>query len=149
MAYQYYREKYDVAPTFRFNGEGIIFFGDGKIICGEGGHIGRHSLVSAQDGREIRIGKETAIGPFFEAHTIAKKADQDFSGETKEAAGNIIIGDYCWIGRGVFVREGVTIGNNSVIGANSVVVEDIPPNCIAAGCPAKIIRMKTKQIKQE
>ena len=36
--------------------------------------------------------------------------------------------------------KGVTIGENSIIGAGSVVVSDIPPNCIAAGNPCKVLK---------
>ncbi len=45
-----------------------------------------------------------------------------------------------WIGFNVIVLKGVTIGEGAVIGAGSVVAKDIPPFCIAAGNPAKVIR---------
>lgn len=45
-----------------------------------------------------------------------------------------------WLGQGVVVCPGVTIGRNSVIGANSVVREDVPDFCVAAGVPARVIR---------
>jgi acetyltransferase-like isoleucine patch superfamily enzyme len=45
-----------------------------------------------------------------------------------------------WLGYGVIVMKGVTIGENSIIGAGSVVVSDVPPNCIAAGNPCKVIK---------
>lgn len=51
-----------------------------------------------------------------------------------------IIEDNVWIGMNAVIMKGVTIGQNSVIGANSVVVRDIPPNVIAAGNPAKVIK---------
>ena len=51
----------------------------------------------------------------------------------------MIIGAYCWVGANVFITEGVKIGENSVIGANSVVTKNIPPHCIAAGNPAKVL----------
>ena len=46
----------------------------------------------------------------------------------------------CWIGQGVIVMPGVTIGEYTVIGANSVVTKDIAPRCIAFGSPAKIFK---------
>lgn len=52
----------------------------------------------------------------------------------------VSLADNVWIGDSAIVCKGVTIGENSVIGAGSVVVGDIPPNCIAAGNPAKIIK---------
>ncbi len=45
-----------------------------------------------------------------------------------------------WLGGGVIVCPGVTIGDNSVIGAGSVVTKDIPANVVAVGNPARVIR---------
>ncbi|WP_308303877.1 DapH/DapD/GlmU-related protein, partial [Vibrio parahaemolyticus] len=50
------------------------------------------------------------------------------------------IHDNVWLGEGVFVMPGVTIGKNSIIGAGSVVTKSIPENVIAVGNPAKIIK---------
>lgn len=52
----------------------------------------------------------------------------------------IHIGRRAFLGAGVVVLPGVTIGENAVIGANSVVSTDIPANAVAAGTPAKVIR---------
>lgn len=49
--------------------------------------------------------------------------------------------DNVWLGEGVVVMPGVTIGENSIIGANSVVTKDIPENSIACGVPAKVIKV--------
>ena len=45
-----------------------------------------------------------------------------------------------WIGAVAVVTKGVTIGDNSVLAAGAVVTRDIPPNVIAAGVPAKVLR---------
>ena len=52
----------------------------------------------------------------------------------------IHIGRNCWLGAGVIVLPGITIGDNSVIGAGSVVIRDIPANVVAVGNPCKVIR---------
>lgn len=52
----------------------------------------------------------------------------------------VVIEDNVWIGESVCILPGVTIGSGSVIGALSVVTKSIPPYCIAAGSPAKIIK---------
>ncbi|MBT8488179.1 MAG: hypothetical protein KJO65_05035 [Gemmatimonadetes bacterium] len=62
--------------------------------------------------------------------------------ERRLAAGPIEIGDDCWLGAGVVVIEGVTIGRGSVVGAGSVVTRDIPPYSIAVGAPAKVLRAR-------
>lgn len=57
------------------------------------------------------------------------------------ATAPIVIGSNVWIGAKATITRGVTIGNNSVIGANSVVTTDIPADVVAAGVPARIIRL--------
>lgn len=54
--------------------------------------------------------------------------------------GPIIIEDNVWLGEGVVVLPGVTIGENSIIGSNAVVTKSIPKNSVAGGNPAQIIR---------
>lgn len=48
--------------------------------------------------------------------------------------------DNCWLGAGVVVLPGVTIGRNSIVAAGSVVTKDIPDNCMCAGSPARVLR---------
>ena len=50
------------------------------------------------------------------------------------------IGRNCWIGAGVIVLPGVTVGDNVVVGAGSVVTHDIPANVVAVGNPCKVMR---------
>ena len=54
--------------------------------------------------------------------------------------GSVKIGSGVWLGNNVCVLPNVTIGENSIIGANSVVNKDIPPNVVAAGVPAIIVK---------
>ena len=57
-----------------------------------------------------------------------------------EAAEPIVIGDNVWLGGGVIVCPGVTIGANTVVGAGSVVVRDLPAGVVAVGSPARVVR---------
>lgn len=59
-----------------------------------------------------------------------------------DTAGSIEVGDYVWIGGRSVVLGGVKIGEGAVIGAGSVVTRDIPPYTVAAGVPAKVIKMR-------
>ena len=59
-----------------------------------------------------------------------------------QSKGNIIVGNDVWIGYGVKVLSGVTIGDGAIIGANSLVTKDIPPYAIAVGSPAKVIKYR-------
>ena len=50
------------------------------------------------------------------------------------------IGENCWLGAGVIVLPGITIGDNTVIGAGSVVTKDLPANVVAVGNPCRVLR---------
>jgi len=54
-------------------------------------------------------------------------------------SGNVKLGESCLLGSGSTILQGKKIGNNSIIGAGTVVIKDLPPECTAAGVPAKII----------
>ena len=66
-----------------------------------------------------------------------------------KATDGIVIGDDVFIGARSIILKGVTIGNGSVIGAGSVVTKDIPTNVIAAGNPAKVLRVIVPQHSAE
>jgi lipopolysaccharide O-acetyltransferase len=53
----------------------------------------------------------------------------------------VYIGNNVWIGEQVCILPGVSIGDGSIIGANAVVTRDVPPNSIAVGNPARVIRI--------
>lgn len=66
-----------------------------------------------------------------------------------EYAKPITIGNNCWIASNVTIIGGVNIGDGCVIGAGSVITKDIPPNCLAAGNPCKVIREITEADSME
>lgn len=142
--YDSYRKTYNIDPSFRFNGKDVIFYGDGEINIGQNSYIGHYSTIQAAKGYKVSIGKGCSISHNVRMYTSSKKPDYDFSNRTEvpEKQGNIIIGNYVWIGANVFINPGVTIGDNSVIGANAVITKNIEPFCIYAGVPAKLIRKK-------
>jgi acetyltransferase-like isoleucine patch superfamily enzyme len=55
---------------------------------------------------------------------------------------DVRVGNNVWIGYGAQILRGVTVGDNSIIGASAVVSKDVPANAVAAGIPARIIRMR-------
>lgn len=57
-----------------------------------------------------------------------------------ETALPVTIGDNVWIGGSAVINPGVTIGDNCVIGSGAVVTRDIPPNSLAVGNPARVIK---------
>jgi len=140
--YNNFRKKYNIANHFRFNGDNILFYGNGEIICGEGSYIGELSTVQAFDNCSVNIGKHCSISHNVRIYTQSRIPDQDFSKTNKIKTGNVIIEDYVWIGANVFINPNITIGENSIIGANSVITKNVPPFTIVGGVPAKIIRKK-------
>lgn len=54
--------------------------------------------------------------------------------------GAVVIEKNVWVGEGVVIMPGISIGENSIIGANSVVTKDVPKNTVVAGVPAKILK---------
>jgi maltose O-acetyltransferase len=143
--YNSFRRKYNIHNSFRFNGELILFYGEGKLFAGENSYIGGGSTIQAEKDCLVSIGKNCRISHNVRIYTSSAIPDQDFSNynQLKKKSGNVIIEDNVWIGVNVFINPGITIGENSVIGANSVVTKDIDPFAICGGIPAKLIRYKT------
>jgi maltose O-acetyltransferase len=138
-----FRARYDLDPTFRFNGQGSLLYGDGRIIGGAGSYVGWHTFVQAADGCVVRIGRGCRISHGVRFYTRTADADADLlDPDGEERSGDITIGDGVWIGAGVFVGPGISIGDNAVVGANSVVTRDVEPWAIVGGVPARLIRYK-------
>lgn len=142
--YDNFREKYNIHPSFIFNGEGILMYGEGRIQIAENSYIGRLSLIQVSLEQQVVIGKNCSIGPFFKIWTQTSEVDSDFNiiDQIKPKLGSVIINDGVWIGANVLISPGVSVGNNTIIGANSVVTKDVPDNAIVGGIPAKIIKYK-------
>ena len=60
--------------------------------------------------------------------------------ETEDQVGDIVLEDDVWLATGVTVLAGVTIGRGTIVAAGSVVTKDLPPNVLAAGAPARVVR---------
>ena len=55
---------------------------------------------------------------------------------------DVRVGNNVWIGFGACILRKVTVGDNAVIGTNAVVTQDVPPNAVVAGVPARVLRMR-------
>ncbi|QFG27359.1 sugar O-acetyltransferase [Actinomadura sp. WMMB 499] len=96
--------------------------------------------LTALDVAPITIGDDVQIGPNVQLLTPTHPLDPERRRAKIEGAEPIVIGDNVWLGGGAIVLAGVTIGANSVIGAGSVVTKDVPPDVVAVGTPARVIR---------
>lgn len=88
----------------------------------------------------VTIGADVQVGPGVQLLTPTHPTEPEARRAKWEASKPISIGDNVWLGGGVVVCPGVTIGENTVVGAGAVVVRDLPPNVVAVGNPAKVVR---------
>jgi maltose O-acetyltransferase len=96
-------------------------------------------LVSLDVAR-VTIGDDVQIGPNVQLLTPTHPLDPHERRTRWEAAQPITVGDNVWLGGGVVVCPGVTIGADTVVGAGAVVTRDLPPAVVAVGNPARVIR---------
>lgn len=87
----------------------------------------------------ISIGNDVAIA---ENVVIRDNDNHSINGSVPYAP--VKIGNHVWIGINATILKGVTIGDNSVVAAGAVVVNDVPPNCLVGGVPAKIIKQNVE-----
>lgn len=120
--------------------EGVHLCSEGKLVIEAGVFVNRDVMIVALNA--IRIGSASSIAE----RVSIRDHDHRFSDVQKrigdqgyDTAPINIVGD-CWIGCNAVVLKGVTIGQHSVVGASAVVTRDLPPFCVAAGVPARVIR---------
>ncbi len=121
-----------IEPPFRANWAGKhIHFGNSVYA---------NFNLTCVDDTHIYVGDCTMFAP----NVVLATAGHPILPELREKAYQfnmpIHIGRNCWLGAGVIVMPGVTIGDNSVIGAGSVVTKDIPANVVAVGNPCRVLR---------
>ncbi|MBF7090645.1 acyltransferase [Flavobacterium sp. ALJ2] len=119
----------------KFNPEIII---GNNVSIQKDCHIGAINKINI--GNNVLIASKVYISDHFHGE-ITKEALLLPPAQRKlYSKGPVIIEDNVWLGEGVVVLPGVTIGENAIIGANAVVTKSIPKNCVAGGNPARIIR---------
>ena len=143
----------DMRGRVRFKLQGRAVFGRGFIAEGDistvsivvrenatliiGDDVYMNYGVTIEACHEIRVGNHVLMAPLV-------SIIDDNRHETEPGAvlykGPIVIGNNVWLARNVAVIPGASIGDGCVIAANSVVCTDIPPNSLAAGAPARVIR---------
>jgi maltose O-acetyltransferase len=120
-----------IEPPFYCDYGSNIFLGDFVFVNFGGVFL---------DPARIVIGPEAQLGPMVQLLTADHPREAAARAAGPELARPITIGSRAWLGGGVVVCPGVTIGEDTVVGAGSVVVRDLPPRVIAAGNPCRVIR---------
>jgi maltose O-acetyltransferase len=120
----------------------IIFVGN--INIGFGSYIMSNAELITGSKSSIHIGCNCAIARNVTIRTLTHNQNSPFKRLSNLEEEDIVIGDYCWIGTNVYIKEGVTIGNNVIIGANSIVTKSFPDNVVIGGVPAKVLKYREK-----
>lgn len=112
--------------------------------------IGANTVVgpyTCLSGGNLKIGEDCMIA----SHVSVYANNHNFADphrkirEQSSSRKGVIIENDCWLGTGVRVVDGVTIGEGSVVGAGAVVTKSIPPYSIAVGVPAKVVGKRGHQ----
>ena len=125
--------------------EGVIIEYPKGLELGRDAGINAYCWINARGG--VSIGDNTILGPYCVIHSANHRMERldipvQLQGHEPKA---VYIGKNVWFGARVTILPGVSIGDNAVIGASSVVTKDIPAYAIAAGNPARVIRMRTDE----
>ncbi len=157
-------KSFNIENPIIVTGEKYISIGD-KFSAGRGFYLGVYPDAKYPD-PQIDIGERVSIGDDCQITAINRVVIEDHvligsrvlitdhgHGDSSlhdlkmipidrphVSKGQVLIRKNCWIGSGVAIMPGVTIGENSIIGANAVVTRDVPANSVAGGNPAKIIK---------
>ncbi len=107
-------------------------------------HLGKYVYcnfgVTMVDDTHVYVGDYTMFGPNVTVATAGHPLLPELREKMYQYNMPVHIGRNCWIGAGVLIVPGITIGDNVVVGAGSVVTKDLPSNVIAVGNPCRVLR---------
>lgn len=123
---------------------GMRFYNPRKIIIGKDTIVGEYSVLDGRAaliiGDHVDIASEVMI--YNSQHDIN---EEDFANPEKVELGEVVIGDYVFVGPRAIILPGVKIGKGAVVAAGAVVTKDVEEFSIVGGVPAiKIGERKNK-----
>ena len=124
-------ERVEVVPPLQVDYGTYVSLGDGVFI---------NFNCVILDTCPVTIGAGTLVGPGVQFYAATHPVDPAVRRGGLESGAPITVGENVWIGGGVILLAGVTIGNDSVIGAGSVVTRSVPAGVLAAGNPCRVVR---------
>ncbi|MBV7269163.1 acyltransferase [Winogradskyella luteola] len=122
----------------------VIIQGTGNLEIGENSFVGSFSTIGVNS--KVCIGSNVMIAQNVSIRDTDHRFD-DFTipmiqqGILTEP---VFIEDNVWIGFGVVITKGVTVGRGSIIAANAVVTKNVPENAIMGGVPAKVLKFRNE-----
>ncbi|MCO5043888.1 MAG: acyltransferase [Kiritimatiellae bacterium] len=121
----------------------ILSCKNGDIVLGDGANIGFNCEVFS--GARVEIGARVMLAAYTYVIGGGHAYDRmDVSPlEQARTAVGVTVGEGAWLGAGVKVLDGTSVGANSIVGAGAVVTKAIPENSVAAGIPAQVLRSRT------
>lgn len=106
-----------------------------NVCMGEGCIISMNSILST----EVILGSFVFLNIGVTVCHQGRIGDYATLSPYVKLAGNVNVGEGCYIGMGTNIIQGIRVGNQSVIGAGSVVIHDVESNCTVAGVPTKFL----------
>lgn len=107
-------------------------------------HAGKDLLINYNviilDCAPVEIGDHVMIGPNSIITTVGHPMNAEGRRRHLGIAKPVKIGNDVWIGGNCTVLPGITIGDEAIVAAGAVVTKDVPPKCVVAGVPAKVIK---------
>ena len=88
----------------------------------------------------MTLGDRVYITDHVHGHSLREEMDTPPFDRPLVSRGGVTIEDFVQIGENCVVLPGVTIGRGTIVGAGAIVTKDLPPYCVAAGNPAKVIK---------
>jgi maltose O-acetyltransferase len=126
-------------PIYQFRSTMLRLCG---YAVGKEVYVGEDLLIIEEpsDQAMVNIGDRVAISPRVTLVISSRPNFSRIAPYVPVKHGPIILENDVWLGTGVVVLPGITIGEGAVVGANSVVTKDVKPYTIVGGSPAKLIR---------
>ena len=119
----------------------IVWLNGDRIELGDRVGFNYGCYVNGYGG--LAIGDRALVGPYSMIHTANHNMDPERplleQGWRKQP---VEIGADCWIGMGVCILPGASLGDGCVIGAGSVVADEIPSYTVAVGNPARVVKSR-------
>jgi acetyltransferase-like isoleucine patch superfamily enzyme len=112
-----------------------------SLVIGDNVHLSKHCCIGCSN--KVVLENDVRLAPYChitDRNHIYTDVNKPIWKQPAESPGPVIIGQQTWLGFGVQVMPGVSIGKHCVIAAGSIVTKDIPDYSVAIGSPAKVIK---------